>query len=99
LSIIFILVAAKILVLTVTGAIFWAVLGPEFRRRAKPNGKGLMPGVRCIYCHYSPALFHTEEQHWDGDDLLLTRTFECRRCHLPFWKVERVKAVRETAIR
>jgi hypothetical protein len=90
LDIVLILIASKIVILSVTGAILWKVMGPELRA---PRPKHGMPGVRCVYCHDSPALFHSEEQRWEDNELVLVRTYECRRCHMPFWLLERVDAV------
>jgi len=79
----------KIVVLIVTGIILWRVMGPELKTPRQRYG---MPGVRCVYCHATPALFHSEEQKWEGDELVMVRTYECRECHMPFWRVERVAA-------
>ena len=92
LEIILILIGAKIVILAVVGVILWRVLEPELRQPRQKHG---MPGVRCVYCHSSPALFHSEEHKWEGEDLVLVRTFECRECHMPFWKVERVAVQRD----
>lgn len=89
-TIIIIFVAAKMVILAVTGTVLWKVFGPELR---SPRPNHAMPGVRCVYCHFSPALFHSEEQSWEGDELVFTRTYECRQCHMPFWQVERVQPV------
>ncbi len=91
-QIILILVAAKIFIVTVVSIIVWRVIGPEWKAQRRHYG---MPGVRCIYCRATPALFHSEEQKWEGDELVLVRTYECRECHMPFWKVERVAAERD----
>ena len=90
LQILLILLAFKALVLVVIGAILWKVLGPELRAPRPQYG---MPGVRCVYCHATPALFHSEEQRWEDDELVLVRTYECRECHMPFWRIERVPTV------
>jgi hypothetical protein len=89
-TILLVFIGAKIVVLAVVGVILYKVFWPELRA---PRPSHPMPGVKCVYCHFSPSLFHSEEQRWEGDDLILTKTFECRRCHMPFWQVERVSAV------
>ncbi len=89
-TILLVFIGAKIVLLVMIGAILYNVFGPELRAQKSSYP---MPGVKCVYCHFSPALFHSEEQRWEGDDLILTKTFECRRCHMPFWQVERVTAV------
>lgn len=88
--ILIVLIVAKIVVLSVTGAILYKVLGPELRA---PKPTNPMPGVRCLYCHATPSLFHSEETRWEGSDLVIVRTYECRQCHMPFWRLERVKAL------
>ncbi len=90
LSILLILVAAKMIVLIVIGVLLYKVFGTELRPTKSTYP---MPGVKCVYCHFSPSLFHSEETRWENDDLILVKTYECRKCHLPFWKVERVPAV------
>lgn len=91
-TIIIVFVAAKVVILAVTGVILYKVFGPELR---SPRRQEHMPGVRCVYCGASPALFHSEEQRWEGNELVLVRTYECRECHMPFWRLERVKTVEQ----
>jgi hypothetical protein len=49
---------------------------------------------RCIYCQ---SVWTTpvgeSEPRWDGEELVMTTTYECQHCHLPFWHVERVPMV------
>jgi hypothetical protein len=96
LTIILVIVVTKLVILLAVGVLVWRIMGPELRAPKQQHG---MPGVRCIYCGYSPALYHGEEQRWEGDELVLARTYECRECHMPFWHVERVTTHRDTAAR
>ncbi|HEV3312674.1 MAG TPA: hypothetical protein VG815_19345 [Chloroflexota bacterium] len=94
-QVILILLASKVVVLIVAGAIFWKVMGPELRA---PRPRYGIPGVRCVYCHATPSVLHSEEQRWEEDELVMVRTYECRECHMPFWRVERVQAVTKTSV-
>lgn len=89
-EILLIFIGAKIVILTVTGVILWKVMGSELRSPRQTYG---MPGVRCVYCHDTPSILHGEEERWEENELVMVRTFECRRCHMPFWQIERVKTV------
>ena len=92
LQIILIFVVLKIVIVSVLGVLLWRVMGRELRAGRQKYG---MPGVKCIYCKATPSLFHSEEQTWEGDELVMVRTYECRECHLPFWKIERVAVQRD----
>jgi hypothetical protein len=41
---------------------------------------------------YTTAIGEAEPR-WDGEELVMTTTYECQHCHLPFWHVERVPVV------
>ncbi|HZT97976.1 MAG TPA: hypothetical protein VFB34_14170 [Chloroflexota bacterium] len=88
--VLWVFLAAKVIVLAVTGTILYKVFAPDLKRR-KPLAE--MAGVKCVYCHFSPALYHSEETRWEADELVLVKTYECRRCHMPFWRIERLTAV------
>lgn len=49
---------------------------------------------RCVYCQsvWTTAVSEAEPR-WDGEELVMTTTYECQHCHLPFWHVERVPVV------
>ncbi|GEM_PF-5892064 len=94
-TIILVFIAAKIVILAVTGVLLYKVFWPELRR---PRPQYPMPGVRCIYCRATPALLHSEDQRWEGDELVLVQTFECRECHMPFWRLERIHAVENKTV-
>jgi hypothetical protein len=52
---------------------------------------------RCVYCQSVWTTPVSEaEPRWDGEDLVMTTTYECQHCKLPFWHVERVPVVTPT---
>lgn len=58
----------------------------QSRKRAAASNEPV-----CIYCA-SVWLTQMDEgqTHWDGDELVLSREYQCQHCQLPFWRVERV---------
>ena|SRR5579884_3744349 len=78
------------------GPLLWLIFRDDIRNyfRERKQRKSL---PRCVYCQSVWATPISEgEPRWDGEELVITTTYECQHCHLPFWNVERVAVVAPT---
>jgi hypothetical protein len=86
-----ILIIIAVVKIVVLGFVAWKYLWPQWRGPAPKTVAP--PAIKCIYCHAAPVMMLGEERRWEGDELVLVTTYECNRCRLPFWHLERISVV------
>ncbi len=89
-----VLIAAFFVIkLALFGPLLYFVFRDEIETYLR-NRKTKSSVPRCVYCQsvWTTAVGEGEPR-WDGEELVMTTTYECQHCHLPFWHVERVPMV------
>lgn len=74
------------------GVLFvYAVVSPASRLRP-PSQPSARPGRQCVYCRSTHTRRVGQEPRYDDHGFALITSYECIRCGLPFWSVDRSPA-------
>lgn len=87
-----VLVVAGGVILSVGALFVYAVVSPSARFRTEPQSPLRGPGHACVYCRSTVTRRIGQEPRYDDDGFALVSAFECMRCGLPFWSVDRSPA-------
>ena len=73
------------------GLLLWMFRGDISEWRSG-RGQETQVSPTCVYCESKwTAAVDEGQTRWDNDELVLSTTYECQHCHMPFWHVERVR--------
>lgn len=73
------------------GLLLWIFRGDIREWRAGRKHEPSMEPA-CIYCASKWTVAVDEGRtRWEQDELVLSTTYECQHCHMPFWHIERVR--------
>ena len=86
-----ILVVAGGVILTLGVLFVYAVISPT-RRHKMPNPPAMRVGRACAYCRSTNTRRLGQEPRHDDHGYALVTAYECIRCGLPFWSVDRSPA-------
>ncbi len=82
-------------VMVCTAAYHGFVRFEEMRRlRTDPLS---VTSYHCRYCRWGVARMEDDRVRFEGDDIVETRRFVCRRCGLPQWVVLRTPILRKVS--
>jgi hypothetical protein len=85
------LVVAGGVILSVGALFVYAVVSPGGRVRPPlPSASRL--GRTCVYCRSTNTRRLGQEPRYDDHGFALVTSYECMRCGLPFWSVDRTRA-------
>jgi hypothetical protein len=83
-----VLVVAGGVILILCALFVYAVVSPS-RRLRTPHTLAIRLGRPCMYCKSTNTRRLGQESRHDDHGLALVTAYECLRCKLPFWSVER----------
>lgn len=79
-------------VILIIGVLFvYAVVSPTTRARP-PIHAPTRIGRPCVYCRSTRTRRLAQEPRYDDHGFALITSYECIRCGLPFWSVDRTPA-------
>jgi hypothetical protein len=85
------LVVAGGVILSVGALFVYAVVSPGGRVRPMRQ-PSVRPGRSCVYCRSTNTRRIGQEPRYDDYGYALVTSYECMRCGLPFWSVDRTRA-------
>lgn len=87
-----VLVVAGGVVLSLGVLFVYAVVTPGNKTGPTPPATVRGSGLPCIYCHSLHTRRLAQEPRYDDSGFALVTAYECMRCGLPFWSVDRSPA-------
>ncbi|HZT97478.1 MAG TPA: hypothetical protein VFB34_11655 [Chloroflexota bacterium] len=86
------LAAAGAVAVLLAVLIVYAVVSPGGRARGRIPPLAMSPGRVCMYCRSSQTRRVGQAPRYDDHGFALITSYECIRCGLPFWSVDRSPA-------
>ena len=76
-------------VILTLGAMFVYIVVVPSKQARHVIQKPMRPGRQCVYCRSTNTRRLSQEPRYDDYGFALVTAYECVRCGLPFWRVDR----------